>query len=293
MSTELIDFYATDGIRLNGYINKCENKTQKILISIHGMTSNCFKERDKVIARELEKINIDTMCFNNRGSEIVKYIKNKDGKKIIAGTAYENIEESYCDIVGAINYAKELGYTSIYLQGHSLGSTKVVFTYNKMKSEENELLNYIKGIILLSLVDIPDMINTYASEETLKYAEDKEKKNEMMDLMPEASFINPISVKNFLRYTKYSEDINFAQYSKENDDFYALNSINIPLFMRWGNINEMIKRDASELVDFMRRKIKNDNQDIDHIDGADHSYTEAREVLAKQITKFLTEKCNI
>ena len=47
------------------------------------MTSNCFKKREKIIAENVENIGIDTICFNNRGSDIAKYIKYKDGKKDI------------------------------------------------------------------------------------------------------------------------------------------------------------------------------------------------------------------
>ena len=89
-----------------------------------------------MIAKEANKAGIDYFCFNNRGSEIAKYIeKNMDGKKEkrIAGTAYEDVLEGYEDIVGAMLKLKELGYQNIYLQGHSLGCTKIVYTYNELK----------------------------------------------------------------------------------------------------------------------------------------------------------------
>ena len=110
------------------------------------MTSNCFKKRERVIAETAVKMtNVDTICINTRGSEITKYIKNMQGEKKLAGTAYEDIEESYYDILGIVEYALNLGYTSIYLQGHSLGATKVVFSYMKMIEEDvKEVLNIIK-----------------------------------------------------------------------------------------------------------------------------------------------------
>ena len=290
MASEIIEFYAIDGVTLNGYINKGKINTNKILIEVHGMTSNCFKKRERIIANEVEKIGIDTICFNTRGSDIVKYIKYANGRKVLAGTAYEEIEEAYYDILGAIEYALKLGYTSIYLQGHSLGATKVVYTYSKMQKENSELLKYIQGIILLSLVDIPDMINTYSKIETIKYAEDKERKKEMLDLMPEDSFIHPISVKTFLKYAKYNKEINFAPYSKEDDEFEILNRIDIPLFMRWGDIKELIKRDTKEQVEFMRKKIKNSKKDIGYIESANHSYSEKENKLAEEICEFLLKK---
>ena len=287
MSAEVIEFEATDGVSLNGYISKCGVNTEKILIEIHGMGSNCFKKREKIISEEVKKINIDTICFNTRGSDIIRYIKYRDERRELAGTAYEDIEESYYDITGAIEYAAKLGYKEIYLQGHSLGASKVVYTFNKLKNENSKLLKKISGIILLSLVDLPDSISEDVTEEMIKYAEEKEQKNEILDLMPKDTFIHPISVKTFLRYVKYNQNIDFARYSDENDDFEVLNKIDVPLFMRWGNINEEIKKDAEVLVNFMRKKIKNPKQDIGHIDGGDHSYSDKEDVLAKEIVEFL------
>ena len=73
----------------------------------------------------------------------------------------------------------------------------------------------------------------------------------------------------------------------ENNDFDILNKIEVPLFMRWGNINEFIRRDAKNQVDFMRRVIKKQDIDIDFIDGANHSYNDKEAELAKNIEHFL------
>ena len=287
MATELIEFYAEDGVILNGYINKEKIKTEQVLIQIHGMTSNCFKKREKVISRNVEKLGIDSICFNTRGSDIVKYIKYKDGKKTLGGTAYEDIEESYYDILGAIKYALQLGYKNIYLQGHSLGATKIVYTYNKMIKNNDINLKYVKGIILLSLVDIPYMFNKYSTQEVFEYALRKEAENSILELMPNNSFLHPISVKTFLRYIKYNKNIDFAKFSEENYDFKELNCINVPLFIRWGNNKELIERKADNQVNFVNNKIKNNIKDINFIDGADHSFSGKEEILADEICTFL------
>lgn len=291
MNVDLIDFYTEDGVLLNGFISNANSK--KLLIATHGMSSNCFKPRERVIAKMCHENNIAFLGYNNRGSELVKYIKQKKNDKeikLLGGTSYENPEEAYFDIKGAINKALELGYTEIYLQGHSLGCTKIVYTYNKLKQENSKLLENIKAVILLSLVDIPRAIQVYLNsnfESMLKYAEEKEAKKEIFDIMPKESFIHPISVKTFLRYSKYNENINFAKYSKPNFEFTKLNNIQIPLFMRWGNQNEMIEQPADDLVKLVSSKINNDKKDINFIDGADHGYTGKEEILASQISNFL------
>lgn len=286
MCTEIIKFNAKDGIFLDGIIKKNNIATSKILIQVHGMTSNCFKERDKIIANQLKDLSIDVLRFNNRGSEIVRYISNGK-KKILGGMAYEDIEECYFDIVGAIEYAMQLGYQDIYLQGHSLGCTKVLYTYNKLRNEKNCLINKIKGVILLSLVDIPNMVALGLNQKFVKLAEEKEKNGEEMQLMPLESFIHPISVKTYLKYTKYNKDIDFARYHDECDKFEVLNGIKCPVFMRWGNINELINQDAKNLSEFLNTKIINEEKDISYIDGADHGYHGKEVELAKEIKSFL------
>lgn len=291
---ELINFMATDGVNLEGILYKASsNISEKIILSVHGMTSNCFKKRDIEIAKKANEKGIDYFAFNNRGSEIVKYIeKETEGQpaKELAGTAYEDVLEGYEDIVGAIIKLKELGYTNIYLQGHSLGCTKIVYTYNELiNNDETEILENIKGVILLSLVDIPMALKVYLRDnfkQYLDYAEKLEHENKIYEMMPRESFIHPISVKSFLRYARDNKDIDFANYGKDNE-LEKLNNIQVPLFMRWGNDNEMIIQQADELSTMVNNIITNENKNIDYIDGANHSYTGKEKELAEQIVEFV------
>lgn len=290
---ERVDFLATDGIQLNGFIYKNKIKeTSKIILAVHGMSSNCLKKRDDIIAKKANENEIDYFCFNNRGSELVKYIRRKisDKKeKFLGGTTYEDVLEGYEDIVGAILKLKELGYNEIYMQGHSLGCTKIVYTYNELKQDNDEILKDIKGIILLSLIDIPATLKIYLRDKYNTYidlAEEKERAGLKNELMPKDAFIHPISVKSFLRYARDNKEIDFARYSEDNE-FEILNNIEIPIMMRWGNSNEMIMQQADELVKMMNEKVKNNKKDIDYIDGADHGYTEKEEILAEQIINFI------
>ena len=285
---ELINFMATDGVNLEGILYKASsNISEKIILSVHGMTSNCFKKRDIEIAKKANEKGIDYFAFNNRGSEIVKYIeKETEGQpaKELAGTAYEDVLEGYEDIVGAIIKLKELGYRNIYLQGHSLGCTKIVYTYNELiNNDETEILENIKGVTLLSLVDIPMALKVYLRDNFKQYLEHE---NKIYEMMPRESFIHPISVKSFLRYARDNKDIDFANYGKDNE-LEKLNNIQVPLFMRWGNDNEMIIQQADELSTMVNNIITNENKNIDYIDGANHSYTGKEKELAEQIVEFV------
>ena len=93
--------------------------------------------------------------------------------------------------------------------------------------------------------------------------------------------------KEFLKYTKYNKEIDFAKFSEENYRFEELNSINVPIFMRWGNNKELIEKDAKEQVEFKNKKIHNRFKDISLIDGANHTFSDKEEILANEICGFL------
>ncbi len=293
MDVEIIKFKTIDGTHLDGFLKYNKTKSQKVIIAIHGMASNCFKKREKVISEYAIEKGIDTFVFNTRGSDIVRYLKKDKitpGTDNIGGSAYENVYEGYNDIKGAIIHMLELGYKEIFLCGHSLGSTKVVYTYNKLFEENDVILKNIKAVILLSLIDIDKVFKFFSGnryQDYLNYALLKKSQKQELDMMPSAAFLHPMSVRTYLIYTQNNNELNFARYSDEDYDFKELNSIKVPLFMRWGNDNEYIEQEPKELVDFIKRKINNQFLDINIIDGADHCYREKEDILADQIIKFL------
>ncbi len=286
---ERVYFNTEDEIELVGLLERPTNPTKRVVISVHGMQSNCLKRREDILSKEISNAGVAYFAFNNRGAELMTYTRKTTGEKVLnGGSVYEDVLDGYYDIKGAINKMLELGYTDIYLQGHSLGCTKIVYTYNKLKNENN--VKNIKGIMLLSLVDIPDcqkydLGDKYA--EMMEYAENKEKEGKLNDLMPIESFDHPICVRSYLRYFKYNKDIDFARFWDKDYNFKELNNIQIPLFLRWGNVHDLVLQNLSNLIEILKSKIQNEKLDIGYIDGADHGYTGKEETLAKEIISFI------
>ena len=295
MNIEKIFFETEDKAELVGLLHKGE-QTDKVIIAVHGMTSDCLKKRDDIIAKTMTDNNIDFFSFNNRGHDVISYL-NKEMSGVYAkqksGTAYEDVQDGYYDIKAAIDQMIEKGYNQIYLQGHSLGCTKIVYTYNKFKRKnEEKYLQAIKAVMLLSLIDIPRAQKINLGDKydyAIEYALEKEKRGEANTLMPRECFIHLISVKSYLRYFKNNEKINFAQYSNKDFKYEELNNISIPLFMRWGNVFEMIEQQANELVETVKTKLTNENKDINYVDGANHGYTGKEQQIANEMLEFLKE----
>jgi len=290
---EKIYFDTDDNVELFGLLHRPDKnlETDEVVISVHGMQSNCMKKREDILSRKINEEGIAYFAFNNRGTEIACYTKRTDGSKILnGGCAYEDVLESYYDIKGAIDKMIQLGYTKIHIQGHSLGCTKIVYSYNRLKEEKYENLDKIKSVILLSWVDLVELqkydLGIEKYNEVLKLAIEKEKKNEEMDLLPRDAFDHPISVKSYLRYYRDNEDIDFARFSDVQYDFKEINNINIPLFLRWGE-NDLVIQNLDELIEFLKLKINNDKLDIGYIKDTDHGYTNKEEILGKEIVEFI------
>ena len=253
------------------------------------MASDMFKKRVEITAKRAVKDNIALFTYNTRGAGIVTYI-NKEKTKEFGGMAYEEIYEAYYDIKACIKELVLMGFENIFLQGHSLGATKTVYVYNKLLEEKDMFLEKIKGIILLSLVDIPNVQRYFLKDSYamyLAYAQSKKAEDKELELMPRESFIHPISVKTYLRLFKENENLDFARYQDPKYNFKELNNIKVPLMMRWGNNNEMIIQKAEDLVEILKNKVKNNKADIFFVSGADHGYTGKEEVLANQIVNFV------
>lgn len=291
---EKVYFELEDNVELVGLLHRPENPTDEVVISVHGMQSNCFKKREDILAKEINEAGIAYFAFDNRGANLMCYTKKTDGTKVLnGGSVYEDILESYYDIKGAIDKMIELGYRKIHLQGHSLGCTKIVYAYNKLKGENYKNYENIKSIILLSLVDLVDLqkhdLGIEKYNKMLEIAIKKEAQKQEMDLMPFDSFDHPISVKSYLRYYRDNTEIDFARFAEKEYNFKEMNNIEIPLFLRWGE-TDLVIQNLDELIEFLKLKIKNDKLDIGYIKDTDHGYSNKEETLGKEIVEFILRK---
>lgn len=296
MDVDIIKVKTEDDVYLNGFLKYNNEKSKKVIVTVHGMAGNCFNKRAKEIAENAVKNNIDVFSFNNRGSDVLKYLeksRSKFNNEVIGGSAYENFYESYYDIKAVISHLVEIGYEDVYICGHSLGATKVLYSYQRFVENNDNFLNNIKAVILLSLVDLNNLFKICSGNkfnEYVEYAKKEDVKNKVFSMMPRESFIYPISVKSYLIYSTNNEKIDIVRYSQPDYDYKELNAIKKPLFMRWGNVNELIEQTPEEVVNIVKNKVKNEALNIGIIDGADHMYRRKEKQLASEIIEFLSNQ---
>lgn len=122
-------------------------KSKKVFISIHGLTSNLFSG-DKLFPLVDEDSAV--LTFNTRGHDIVAKVKHlnpnhpKGYDSIIAGTAHEVFEDCVDDLEGAVQLCHDRGVKEVYLVGHSTGCQKSIFYLSRTKNKQN-----VSGVVLL------------------------------------------------------------------------------------------------------------------------------------------------
>ena len=290
MKISKVYFNTDDGLRLIGLLHEPEDiKTNIVMISVHGVTSNCLNYRDEIIADKLTENNIAYFTFDNRGHDVLNTYDSLQNMNY-QGSCAEDVKDSYFDIKAAINCMLSKKFNKIILQGHSMGCTKVVYTFNKfIENGEEDILKYICGVSLLSMVDVPGYLELVLREnydkviQMLKIMKEKGKGDKILAL----ENFPPVKPNTILNFEKNTE-LDFFKYTDSNYKFEKLYNIKVPLFMRWGNSNELITIPAKDLVEIIKKRMINKKIDIDFIDGANHSYKNKEKVLSEQIINWIT-----
>jgi len=156
MKTSLIRFCTSDNLRLDGLLFEPNKKTNKIVIHVHGTSSDFFTNRFiDSFSKDFTKIGFSLLTFNNRGAgrdtRFYKEINGRFIEKVRIGSKKEYFEECLIDIQAALDFAKSKGYDEIVLSGSSYGCNKVIHfaIINK---------GVCSGIILIAPCDLVGLI---------------------------------------------------------------------------------------------------------------------------------------
>ena len=282
MKQELIRINSIDGIEMVGILYEPEEKSNKIVIHVHGLCGNFYENRFlDILAKSYTNKGISFLTFNNRGTNFISELLKGNNFEIIGG-CYERFIDCLLDIEGAINYVKEKGYNNIILEGHSYGCNKVIYYYNKKKD------NSISKMVLLAPCDIPQECAKFLGKEEYEIA--KRESTKLINEGKQKQLINfSVNANGKISAGTYYNDFlpdgenDFIRYKDgENSKNKILNSIDIPVLIVFGDADECVLTENIETVKgYLNKNIKNSNIQI--INGADHSYTDKYEELGKII----------
>lgn len=294
MKTSLTRIYTEDGLELHGVLYEPEEKTQTILIHVHGMAGNFYENQFlNSLAQALTKNKIAFFVFNNRGSEFIKdfHKTSLDGSSRIVrlGSAYEAFEDSYIDIKAAIDFiSKKFEY--IHISGHSLGCAKVA--YYVATSEDKKIASalFISPSDMLGLVRA-DQENFKA---TIIEATTLVKSGKNSQLLTELVWGEyPISASTYL--SLFADDAKDAifNFSNPSDMLDILKKISVPLFAIMGTKDDALTVPIQEAFTRLEEAlIRSPKKQTRVLEGATHGYRGHEEELAGLVLEWLTSEGN-
>ncbi len=149
-----INTATSDNIIFNGLLSEPTTKSSTIIIHIHGMAGDIYTNSYySSMHAKYPLSNIAFLAGEHRGTHSITQMLMKDGSVKNYGNTYEVFEDCIFDIQSWVNKAKELGYSDIWLQGHSLGPSKIVYYMSQNPDP------FVKGLILLSPSDMIGLVN--------------------------------------------------------------------------------------------------------------------------------------
>lgn len=295
MKTLFVNFFATDGIKLQGLLFEPLNPQNTIVIHLHGMAGSFYENSFiPIMADYYTKQGVSFLTFNNRGHDYLCDLEKITSNKVsasVGGAAYEIIEESEYDIDGAISFVKELGYTNIVLQGHSSGANKIVYCMSKKVID-------VLGVVLISPCDD---IGLHIEElgidkhiELISLAESFITEGHPEKLMPENTFYDYwLSARTYLDCFKENSAFDAFPYRNGENKFSMFNKIKKPIFVSFGTDGEFLLQSPKYVKGILMQK-KSANAEISFsiIEGASHSYTGKEKELAIAIFDWIKDNIN-
>jgi len=285
MYGKLVTALTKDNIWLQGLYCRPKIKSNKAILHIHGLQGN-FYENYFVdpLAVGANKNNIAFLTVNQHGSGYRQdYWKKDFSDTRMYGGNYEMFEDCIIDINAWIKFLKQKGYTQIYLQGHSLGTLKVVFYQVKTTNP------LVKALILLSPADLIGLWKQKVKSKDKQYLSLARKfirNNHEDKLMPEKTSHYPVSAKTY--YNFYGPDANthIFDFHNSNFNYKYLKQIDIPTLAILGDKDNYTKKGkADEYLHMIKDNMKRCK--IKLFKNSDHWYIGREDQLAEFLVKWI------
>lgn len=256
ISNQLVQVCTSDGLFLHGFYSPTSDK-KVALLHIHGFEGN-FYENNFVysLIKSLSQNNIAFLTVNTRGNNKITDFNTVVGEYKTIGAWNELLEEAHLDISAWIKFLLDEGYQQIILQGHSLGTIKVIRYFF-----EGEYKDKINKLILLAPF---------------------EKQTPLPDLSPQS----------YESWNNQSDLARVFDFSAKDYDFPILKQIKIPTKIIVGEKDEYFypsnPNDYKRIMDLLLNHIPN-SQGV-FIPEALHSYKPNENLMSQEVVKFINSQ---
>lgn len=276
------DAYTEDNMRLP-MVHFSTNEKDKCVVFVHGMCQTIIDNYFAIVCgNTLSEKNIGFLYAHNRGYSIENDILMKDGTYTRCGCMYEIFEDCVLDIDLAIEKAKELGYKSIILMGHSYGCNKLIYYYYKKRPD-------ILGVILSSAPDMVglQLLRQKDYKELIKEAKENIDNGDstklLSNLVEDYMYMSSQTYYNW--FNKNSNLDNLPVIGNSNN-WYQFESIDVPILTFSGSL----ETDNYLHLDLLKDKAKNcNNFECKIIENANHFYHNKEDEISLLILNWINK----
>jgi len=284
MKYPVVRTITADHLELFGILSEAEGERDSILINIHG-TSGCFyiEEYTPFLAEELPALGVATLFTNNRGSHVMEAWQK-------SGAALEIFEDCVLDLDVWVRYVLSLGYRRIILQGHSLGTEKVVYYMNKG--------NPPPAVAALILLGVSDSFGNQARiakgfpvdpmvEAGRLMAEGRGEQFLTSVWRPHGGAV-PKSAASYLNFFSPGSELSKALPLRQGGELSYYRGIRVPILVVVGEFDPFTCLPVREALALLQKE--NNRTQTRWIPGADHDFSGKSRELADVIKEFLKSR---
>ena len=280
---KLVVFPTQDNLKTSGFLMPARGKD--VVLFVHGMGGNFYKDGFLKGARELIKKNIAFFSFNNRGAEIVKDFRDLNGEHHTLGTAFEDFEDAVKDIKATISYLSEFGYENFHLLGHSTGCQKILF-YQYITQDRR-----VKSLIHVSPAEDYEIWKNELGknfERIVRIAKEMVKRGEgERIIIPLYEITGQLwSAQRFLSFAD-RENMEAKMFNYENLDIFS--KVQIPTLIFLGKEDPDFLKDLKWYKERLERSYRGNKIKVEIMDG-DHSFHGYEDILFQKVARFILER---
>lgn len=287
---ELVNFRATDGAVLAGFLCRPKSRSKVAIIHLHGLNSAFYRSLTVKLASKLVAHGISLMSIQQRGSYnevVLKTYKKGRSSRLMAGGCYEKFEDCVLDIEGAIKYLKGIGIRRIYLQGQSTGCQKSV--YYAMKKRDRS----VKGLILLAPGDdyngwkagVLSRSGKNEFRSMVAFAKSMLKKDPMATMATKYKGVR-YSARRFLSFADL-KNVEARIFNYDSPKMNEFGSVTIPILAVVGSRDEFLTKPAKEYLRLLGKNTSSSDFTGLLIKGSDHGLTGREIEVAGLISQWI------
>lgn len=284
---QLVKTVTQDKLTLSGLFSDGD-KSKPVILHIHGFEGDFFtNEFVNVITNRLRTQNTAFLSVQTRGIGNEYLMKLTDGSWKKYGAHFEILEDTHNDIDAWIEFLLNQGYTNILLQGHSLGTMKIVrYLF------EGKYADKVRKLVLLAPFDIFKLLEDVTKGKWRDYLEiAKQKVNEGKgeEIIPKEFLDVEMSYQTYVSHHSENDFEYMFAFHKKGYTFPLLQKIQIPVKVIVGSKDEWFHpanpSQPAEAIALMKQYIKTFSSKI--VDGAGHGYDGYEEIVADEIRTFV------